>query len=74
MRINLSNVAHQIGNFQPERLGDPHQGIQGNIDDPAFHFPKVLVAQAGLFGQFLLGQSCLLAIGANLLPDGSTVC
>lgn len=72
-RRRNSSVLKQIHHGNPQRLGNSHQGVQGDIRAATLDFAEVLGIQIGLLSQFFLAQSALLAVAADSLANGSTM-
>lgn len=73
LRKGKSDAPREVRQSHPQSGGDSEKSIQGDIFLSAFNFPDEFVTQVCLFGQLLLAQASLLAMLADVLPNGSTV-
>lgn len=69
----VSDLLDQIAHFHAQGLGDFHQGAKGNLHVAPLDFADEVMMQIRFFSQFFLGETGLLAAGADGLAHDAAM-
>jgi len=66
-------MLRQVPHLQPERLGDPHQGVHRDRLRSALYCADINRMQISLLSQLFLTETSLLAVGSNCFAKHATI-